>query len=133
VALFIMPLFAFANSGIQIILNGFAQLIDDSMAIGIILGLVLGKTLSIPLFIWLSLRLKLGSLPEGLTMHHIIGLGLLAGMGFTMSIFIAGLSFEGMKEAETTAKTYILLASFVAGMAGYLWLRFITKQQAWVC
>lgn len=130
VSLFIMPLFAFANAGIQLNVSGFTQLIDSNMAIGIILGLVLGKAVSIPLFTWISLRLKLGSLPEGLTIQHVIGLGFLAGMGFTMSIFIAGLSFEGMEEAENTAKTAILLASFVAGLAGYLWFRFVAKPKS---
>lgn len=130
VALFIMPLFAFANAGIPLQLDGVTELFSDNMALGIMLGLVFGKALSIPLFTWLALRLNLGSLPRGLSMQHVVGLGLLAGMGFTMSIFIAGLSFEGNEEAQATAKAAILLASFIAGLAGYLWLRFVAKQES---
>ena len=68
-------------------------------------------------------RLHLGELPPDVRMTHIVGIGLLGGMGFTMSIFIARLGFEHGSDAMVAAKTGILLASLVAGLAGYLWLR----------
>lgn len=125
VALFVLPVFALANAGIPINVSALSTLWTDSLSLGIILGLVAGKATGISLLTWIALRLKLGSLSQGLSMHHIIGIGLLGGMGFTMSIFISGLGFTNNPEALLTAKTAILLASLIAGLSGYLWLRFI--------
>ena len=127
VALFVLPIFALANAGIPVDFNSFSTLWKDTLSLGIILGLVAGKSIGISLLTWLALRLKLGHLPQGVTMQHIIGIGLLGGMGFTMSIFITGLGFANTPEALVTAKTAILLASLVAGLSGYLWLRFHTR------
>ncbi len=123
VSLFVMPVFALANAGIPIDTQAFEALLSSPLTHGVIAGLVLGKALGIPLFAWLALRLNLGRLPEGINLNHIIGIGLLGGMGFTMSIFIAGLGFPGMPEAMLAAKTGILVASLLAGIGGYLWLR----------
>ncbi len=123
VALFIMPVFALANAGIPINLQALGNIASDKLSLGIILGLVFGKSMGITLLAWLALRLKLGRLAKGVTLQHILGIGLLGGMGFTMSIFISGLSFGNSPETLVTAKTAILLASLVAGLSGYLWLR----------
>jgi len=81
----------------------------------------------ITLMTWLSLRLGLGQLSPGVQMRHIVGVGLLGGMGFTMSIFIASLGFPVETETLIVAKTGILLASLFAGVSGYTWLRFLGK------
>ena len=123
VALFVMPVFALANAGIPVSFKALSSLGTDSLGLGIILGLVAGKSIGISLLTWIALRLHLGRLAQGVTMSHIIGIGLLGGMGFTMSIFIAGLGFANTPEALVSAKTAILLASLIAGLSGYLWLR----------
>ncbi len=127
VALLVMPIFALANAGIPIDFNSLSTLWKNPLSLGIILGLVAGKSIGISLLTWLALRLGLGHLPQDVTMRHIIGIGLLGGMGFTMSIFITGLGFANTPEALVTAKTAILIASLVAGLSGYLWLRFHTE------
>jgi NhaA family Na+:H+ antiporter len=123
VALLVMPVFALANAGIPIKLQSLSGLWSEPLALGIVLGLVFGKAIGITLMTWLSLRLKLGQLSEGVHMRHIAGIGLLGGMGFTMSIFITNLGFESQTATLVTAKTAILFASLVAGVAGFLWLR----------
>jgi NhaA family Na+:H+ antiporter len=128
VALLILPVFALANAGIPLEGVELTQIGTDPLAVGIFLGLVLGKCVGISFFTWLALRLGFGSLPEKLSMYHVFGLSLLGGMGFTMSIFITNLGFEGMPEALISAKVSILLASLVAGISGYLWLRFVAAR-----
>jgi len=123
VALLVMPVFALANAGIPLNLQGLSGLWSEPFAQGIILGLVLGKAVGITSMTWISLRLGLGQLPAGVRMRHIAGIGLLGGMGFTMSIFITNLGFTSEPAALVTAKTAILLASLVAGIAGFLFLR----------
>ena len=123
IALFIMPIFAFANAGIPLSTQMFSGLMSDSMVTGIILGLVLGKCLGISLFAWLAIILKLGRLPGELDMKHIIGIGMSGGIGFTMSIFISNLGFENSPQLLMNAKAAILLGSCIAGIGGYLWLR----------
>lgn len=124
VALLVMPVFALANAGIPVNLQEFSGLWSDPLALGIFLGLVLGKGIGITLMTWLSVRLGLGQLSEGVQMRHIAGIGMLGGMGFTMSIFITNLGFTSEPATLITAKAAILLASLAAGTAGFLWLRF---------
>lgn len=123
VALLVMPVFALANAGIPVDLQALSGLWSDPLALGIFLGLVLGKGAGITFMTWLSLRLGLGRLSEGVHIRHITGIGLLGSMGFTMSIFITNLGFTSDPATLVTAKAVILLASLVAGMAGFLWLR----------
>jgi NhaA family Na+:H+ antiporter len=123
VALLVMPIFALANAGIPIQAQSLSGLWSEPLAMGIMLGLVFGKAIGITFMTWLSLRLGLGQLSEGVHMRHIAGIGLLGGMGFTMSIFITNLGFESEPVTLVTAKTSILFASLVAGVAGFLWLR----------
>lgn len=124
VALFVMPIFALANAAVPVDYQSITTLWSDNLSIGVVLGLVVGKAVGITLFAWLALRLQVGRLPQDVTMHHIAGIGLLGGVGFTMAIFIAGLGFTDNPDALVTAKSAILLASFTAGLLGYLWLRF---------
>ncbi len=123
VALLVMPVFALANAGIPVNLQAISGLWSDPLAQGIILGLVLGKVTGITSMTWISLRLGLGQLPQGVRMRHVAGIGLLGGMGFTMSIFITNLGFTTEPATLVTAKTAILLASLIAGVSGFLVLR----------
>jgi len=123
VALLVMPVFALANAGIPVSLQALSGLWSEPLAQGIVVGLVLGKGIGITSMTWLSLRLGPGQLPPGVQMRHIAGIGLLGGMGFTMSIFITNLGFTAEPATLVTAKTAILLASLVAGIAGFLFLR----------
>jgi NhaA family Na+:H+ antiporter len=117
----IIPLFAFANTNITLESEMIAGL-TSNLGLGITLGLLLGKPVGILLTSFICKSLKLSTLPEGANWFHILGVGLLAGIGFTMSIFIAILSFaDPMHIAE--AKLSILLTSLAAGVIGYLVLR----------
>lgn len=118
----ILPLFALANAGIPVGAERFVELVSSPVGWGIVSGLVLGKVLGISLFTWVSIKTGMGRLPSEVTMAHVIGVSLLGGMGFTMSIFIAGLTFHAESELYL-AKAAILIASLVAGAAGYFWLR----------
>lgn len=123
VSLLVMPVFALANAGIAVDMQSLRELWHNPLTLGVVAGLVFGKSIGIPLFTWLALALRLGRLPQGVGMRHIVGIGLLGGIGFTMSIFIAGLGFSDAPEAMFAAKAGILAASLIAGSAGYLWLR----------
>ncbi|MBN1820532.1 MAG: Na+/H+ antiporter NhaA [Prolixibacteraceae bacterium] len=119
---FIMPLFAFANTGIRFKGIDFGSLISNNLSIGIFTGLFLGKVAGILLFVWIFHKLRLVSLPKSLNWNHIIGAGFLAGIGFTMSIFITDLAFHG-DELIVISKLSILIASLLAGITGYFILR----------
>ena len=124
VALVVMPVFALANAGIPIDVQALPGLWSDPLTLGIVIGLLLGKVSGITFMTWLSVRTGLGQLSAGVQMRHIAGIGLLGGMGFTMSIFIASLGFTTEPGTLVAAKTAILLASLLAGISGFLWLRF---------
>jgi len=119
VAFAIVPVFAFANAGVALPFAELVSALVQPVPLGIILGLVVGKPLGITLAVWLAVRSGLARLPAGVTMTHIIGAGMLAGIGFTMSIFIAELSFVGDPALLTAAKTGILAASLIAGVVGF--------------
>lgn len=118
VTFFIMPVFALANAGVHIPHGGGAALIQP-VAIGIFLGLFVGKPVGISLFAWLAAKSSLASAPEGVSWRQIIGAGWLCGIGFTMSLFIATLSL-GSGDPLEIAKLGILVASVAAGVAGSL-------------
>ncbi|MEO6073747.1 MAG: Na+/H+ antiporter NhaA [Burkholderiales bacterium] len=126
VAFVILPIFALANTGI-VINSGWQQELLSSNSAGIIGGLVLGKPLGITLLSFIAVAIGVSRLPADLNWRHIFGAGLLGGIGFTMSIFIANLAFTGNVEIINTSKMAILLASLVAGLLGFLWLRFFGK------
>ncbi|MFV5687244.1 Na+/H+ antiporter NhaA [Flavobacterium sp. ZT3R25] len=129
VAFFILPLFAIANTCIAIDSNWHEGL-NHPNTIGIILGLVIGKPLGIWLFSFLGVTLGICVLPKDLQWKTIIGAGMLGGIGFTMSIFITLLAFKNDgEEVITYSKIAILIASFIAGTAGFLWLKYTLKTQ----
>ena len=117
----IMPLFALANAGVELG-GGIAEALTAPISIGIVLGLVVGKQVGITLFAWLAVRSGLSELPEGTGWRHVYGAGWLAGIGFTMSLFITDLAFSEDSLVET-AKLGILEASLVAGVVGWAILR----------
>lgn len=127
VSLFVLPIFALANAGVTLQGLSVQQLFQEPLSLGIMLALVLGKSLGIGLFGWLSIRLNAGRLPPAMNVSHLFGLGLLGGVGFTMSLFIADLSFSAMPETAILAKSGILLGSLLAGVLGFVWLRFSPK------
>jgi NhaA family Na+:H+ antiporter len=128
VALIVIPLFALANAAIPLDLGHIATTLLDPVALGIVLGLVVGKFAGITLFSWLVLKTGIAVMPAGVSMRHIAGVGILGGIGFTMSIFIAELSFSSNYEMLVTAKTAIIIASFLSGVLGYCWLRFFSAR-----
>lgn len=121
----VIPLFALANAAIPLDIGSIGNAFVDPVAIGIIMGLVVGKLIGVAGAVWLIQKLGIGELPKGVTFQHIIGAGLVAGIGFTMSIFISELAFEWDGEVVVVAKMGILIASLIAGIGGYLWLRFM--------
>jgi NhaA family Na+:H+ antiporter len=125
VSLLVIPLFAFLNAGTEISQEALASMLDASIAWGVFLGLVIGKPLGIFLFTWVTVKLGIGKLNESLTFKEIFGLALLAGMGFTMSMFIAVLSFGEGGQELLDAKLSVMFATVIAGVLGFLWLRFI--------
>lgn len=126
VILLVLPVFALINAGIPLNGNVLTALLNDSVSWGIVLGLVLGKPLGITFFCWLTLKSGQGQLPEQLKLSHILGMGMLGGIGFTMSIFIAGLSFAD-DIILNSAKLSIFIASLISGALGYFWLRHISR------
>ena len=121
VSLLVLPLFALANAGVVVPDAWHAQLLGPN-AIGIMAGLVLGKPVGIVLACFIAVRLGLVKLPPELGWGQIAGAGLLAGIGFTMSIFIANLAFANDAAQVDASKMAILLASIVAATAGIAWL-----------
>jgi NhaA family Na+:H+ antiporter len=124
VAFGILPLFAFANAGVS--LEGIAPAtLAGAVPAGIALGLLAGKLGGIFGASWLAVRLGFARLPEGTGWMHLAGAALLCGIGFTMSLFIASLAFEGEAASlGTQSRLGILAGSIAAGVAGYLVLRF---------
>ncbi|NNK48905.1 MAG: sodium:proton antiporter, partial [Gemmatimonadetes bacterium] len=122
VAFLVLPVFAFANAGIPIPAVSAADLLGQPLPLGIIVGLFVGKQLGITGFTWLAVRLGLGSLPEGARWRTLWGGGLLAGIGFTMSIFIASLAFADY-DALSLAKIGIIVGSLLSAVAGIVVLR----------
>jgi NhaA family Na+:H+ antiporter len=121
----VLPIFALANAGVS--LDGFGEEIRSDVALGIIVGLVVGKPVGIVLATWLAVRLGLGRLPEGTGWRMVLGLGSVAGIGFTVSLFIAQLSFPGSESLTADAKIGILVASAVSAVAGVVLLLLGTR------
>jgi len=126
-AYLIIPIFSLANAGVPVDLSSLASIVTHPVSMGIAAGLVLGKLFGIAGFSWLAIKFGLTSLPEDLNFKHIIGVALMGGIGFTMSIFIAELGFAHSAEDLLMAKTGILLASILAGVSGFLWLYFTSR------
>lgn len=125
----IMPIFALANTNIKF-KEGMVDGLFTDFGYGIILGLFVGKVVGINLFSWIFIKLKISNLPDQSSWSQMIGVGLLAGIGFTMSIFIALLSFKGFPEIQDEAKFAILVASVISGFSGYILLKTVSKKKA---
>jgi NhaA family Na+:H+ antiporter len=121
VAFFILPLFALANTCIPIG-AGWQSALGQANSLGIIAGLVIGKPLGIWLFSMLGVGLGLCALPADLKWKNIVGAGFLGGIGFTMSIFITLLAYDN-EVVVTNSKIAIIIASLIAGITGFFWLR----------
>lgn len=125
----IMPLFAFANTGIDFSEIHIPSVFSSSLSQGIVAGLFIGKVVGIVGFVYLFEKLKWISLPPVITFRHLLGAGFLAGIGFTMSIFITDLAFHGA-ELATNAKMSIFVASLMAAVSGVLILSGGRKSEA---
>ena len=121
----ILPLFVLANTA-MIFPDDFSMLFQSEIAWGIFFGLVVGKPLGIVVFSWLSVRFKLAILPQGTNWKQIIGVGIVAGIGFTVSMFISTLAFQE-NNLQTISKMAVLIASIVAALFGYV---FVKKHQS---
>lgn len=119
VAFAIVPLFALANAGVRFE-GDFGAALGNQVTLGVIFGLVVGKQVGVTLATWVVVRLGVADLPEGVTWRHIYGAGWLAGIGFTMALFVADLAFEGWEENLIASKLGILVASVIAGVGGWL-------------
>jgi NhaA family Na+:H+ antiporter len=123
-AYLIIPIFSLANAGIPVDWSSFGDVATHPVSMGITIGLVIGKLIGIAGFTWIAVKLGITGLPEDLNFKHIIGVSLIACIGFTMSIFIAELGFVHHPQDLLMAKTGILLASVLAGVSGMVWLFF---------
>jgi NhaA family Na+:H+ antiporter len=130
VAFLVVPIFALANAGVPIELDGIGATLAQPVTAGVILGLVVGKALGITGFTWLAIKAGLARLPADLSFRHIVGVAMLGGIGFTMSIFIAELAYAHQPEYLLMAKTGVLVASLIAGLAGFAWLYFTPARKA---
>jgi NhaA family Na+:H+ antiporter len=122
VAFLVIPVFALINAGIPLELGSLGDTMRDPVALGVTIGLVLGKFAGITGASWIALRAGIAQLPTGTRFAEIAAVSLLAGIGFTMSIFIAELGFAGQPDLLVTAKTGVLAASLISGVAGFAWL-----------
>ncbi len=126
----IMPIFAFANAGTHIEFGEVGHLLTERVALGVMAGLLVGKVGGVWLATYLSVKLKITEMPTDANWGHVAGVGLLAGIGFTMSLFINELAFKGLPDSDpyvTEAKLGVFLASIVAGVAGSIVLRMSSK------
>lgn len=128
VAFIVLPLFALANTA-MVIEGTWDQSIGEPFALGILLGLIVGKPLGITLFSFISVKTGLCSLPRGVKWKGLFGAGMLGGIGFTMSIFITLLAFKGEMHYINESKLMILLASLASGIIGYSWLNYVLKKE----
>ncbi len=122
VALFILPLFAFVNAGVDITEISLNQM-SGNVPLGIMLGLFIGKQLGVFGFSWLAIKLNIARLPDDSNWLQLYGVSVLTGIGFTMSLFIVSLAFEDDSIFQYTDKLAILIGSFISGIVGYLALR----------
>ncbi|PPD54590.1 MAG: Na+/H+ antiporter NhaA [Methylotenera sp.] len=122
VAFLIIPIFAFFNAGITVQLDSLGETFSHPVMLGVMLGLVIGKFVGITGACWLALKLKIGRLPTGARFSQIAAVSVLAGIGFTMSIFIAELAFKGHADYLLMAKTGVIFGSLIAAALGFCWL-----------
>lgn len=126
VTLAIVPLFALANAGVTVSGDGVAGLATDPVVVGVVVGLVFGKTIGIFVASALAVKLGVGQLPAGTTWRHVFGLAVCGGIGFTVALFVAGLAFVDPALTDS-AKIGILAGSLIAGVAGFSILRVTSR------
>lgn len=124
----ILPIFAFANAGFPISTDALTT--NQSILWGILLGLVAGKVIGITLASWLLVKLGVAQLPAGVAWRHVIGIGFIAGIGFTVSIFITELAFSDNESFINTAKMGIFIASAISALLGYVILRSVNVSKS---
>ena len=122
----IMPLFAFANAGVVFDISTFSPFTGVSLAV--MVGLILGKLVGIFSFTFLAIKLKISKMPNGMDWANLAGLSMLGGIGFTVSLFLAGLSYTGYPALLNDAKTGIIFGSLIAGFLGFIILNFVLKK-----
>jgi NhaA family Na+:H+ antiporter len=128
VAFVILPIFALANTGVLVDAD-WVQGLTSPNSIGLTAGLIVGKPLGVTFLCLVAVISGLCRLPLGLHWRHIVGAGILGGIGFTMSIFITNLAFAGNAEIISASKIAILLTSLTAGAIGFLWLKLLSKPE----
>ena len=122
-----LPLFALANTGIVFGTNWALELTGPN-SLGVILGLVIGKPLGVALVSAMAVTIGICTLPTDVRWRHLIGAGMLGGIGFTISIFITNLAFGEQAELVNASKIAVFTASLMAGVIGLIWLRFFCEQ-----
>jgi len=125
-----VPIFALANSGVVLSGGVIEDAASSDVTLGVLLGLLAGKVIGVIGTTWIATVLGLGELPRGVKWIQIIGVGLLAGIGFTVALFITELAFDENEVLATNAKIGILSASAVAGLLGYTFLKLSTQGAA---
>jgi NhaA family Na+:H+ antiporter len=125
-SLLVVPLFAIANAGVKLDASTIHHALDSRVAWGIALGLLVGKPLGIKIASALAVRTGVSRLPEDTSFRRLLGVGMVAGIGFTVSLFVAGLSFDGARLEY--AKFAILASSLASAIAGGLWIRFANRR-----
>jgi len=123
VAFLILPIFALGNAGVTLAGISFSEALTHPISLGIVFGLIFGKSIGITLFSFLAVKLRMASLPENVRWSHILGAAMLGGIGFTMSLFISDLSFSAPKIINIT-KMAILAGSFLSALIGIGFLAF---------
>lgn len=125
----VIPLFAFANAGIVLTSEYGGQLEIGMLTWAVTIGLVIGKFVGIYLFTWLTIKSRLSTLVNGMTWSNLAGISLLGGIGFTVSLFIANLSFGNDAEMLGQAKLGVLFGTAIAGILGYIVLYFTLPKE----
>jgi Na+:H+ antiporter, NhaA family len=132
VSFLVLPLFALSSAGVALSTEQLKLAFSSPIALGIFLGLVVGKAVGVIVFSFLAVKSKIAGMAAGLTWAGIVGVGILAGLGFTVSLFISGLSFED-ETIVATAKVAVLAASLAAGSLGYIYFWITHKDNSVEC
>ena len=122
IGIIVLPLFALFNAGVSLSMTEMATAIQSPVTQGIVTGLVIGKPLGVCMLVYAGLKMQIGQLPEGMRFSEVIGAGMLAGIGFTMSLFVTALSFEHAPHLVDDAKIGILTASLISALATSIWI-----------
>lgn len=125
---FVMPLFAFANAGV-VLSAGNGEKTFGLLTTAVALGLIVGKFVGIYAFTWVSIKTRIVTMPKGMDWRNVAGVALLGGIGFTVSLFIANLSFGNQPELLNQAKLGVIIGTVVAGLLGYIVLRIVLPKE----